>query len=82
MAASMAADNLRLRMTMPSSVFCNCERKSRFIDPTTSKRLSITSALVCRLARESGVEPKKRCCVLPSARISNSSTPASSKGWR
>ena len=78
----MVRDRLRLRITMPSSVFCSAERGSRFIEPTTSRRWSSTRALTCRLARESGREPSSRRWMRPWAGISNSSTPRCSSCLR
>ncbi|MDT4854607.1 hypothetical protein FQZ97_889190 [compost metagenome] len=42
-----------LRISSAISVFCSCERRSRFIEPTTSSRPSITSTLECSIARDS-----------------------------
>ena len=42
-----------LRISSAISVFCSCERRSRFIEPTTSRRPSITSAFECSIERDS-----------------------------
>ena len=41
-----------LRITRPTSLFCSCERMSRFMEPMTERYPSMMIALECRLARE------------------------------
>ena len=47
----------RLAMSTAISVFWSRERISRFIDPTAARCPSITSSLVCSMAREAPVLP-------------------------
>jgi hypothetical protein len=46
------AHGFSLRTSTAISVFWCCERRSRFIDPTTSSRPSITSTLECSIERD------------------------------
>lgn len=80
-----------LRMSSAISVFCRCERMSRFIDPTASSCPSITSSLVCSMARELPLAPepprppealKAPRRLVCSLRISYSSTPSASRSGR
>ena len=47
----------RLAMSTAISVFWSRERISRFIDPTAARCPSITSSLVCSMAREAPALP-------------------------
>ncbi|MCY1251746.1 hypothetical protein D9M72_655620 [compost metagenome] len=77
-----------LRISSAISVFCNCERRSRFMEPTTSSRPSITSTLECSIARDSPLtplppeEPNTLPKLVCSLRNSYSSTPAASSALR
>jgi hypothetical protein len=81
----------RLAISTAISVFCSCERMSRFMEPTATRRPSMTSSLVCSMAREAPALPPLEPVVparnaertlAASLRISCSSMPISSSALR